>query len=228
MMNAGRDFYEKKFHFDEDVCIGIDEKRLQNFFKEVKFNETNKYLDIGCGVGWALNYVSSKGIKGKKYIGFDISKKAISLAEKNLNPEIIVLVADGENLPFPDSYFNSVFSLGTIEHFPTPARGLEEIQRVTEKNGQVLLVVPNSYWILNKLKIYKGTEQPQEMLATLGEWGRLFQKYRLKVKKIRKDVGPKILKNKKLLGIIKRLLLKFTIILPTLFAYQFIFICKKI
>ncbi|GAH42572.1 unnamed protein product, partial [marine sediment metagenome] len=88
-------------------------------------------------------------------------------------------------------------------------------------------VVPNSYWVLNKLKLYKGTEQPQEMLATMGEWARFIQKHNLDVEEIRKDIGPKILKNKKPIGVLKRLILKFTIALPTLFAYQFIFICRR-
>ena len=56
---------------------------------------------------------------------------------------------------------------------------------------------------------------------------RFIQKHNLDVEEIRKDIGPKILKNKKPIGVLKRLLLKFTIALPVLFAYQFIFICRR-
>jgi len=222
-MNTDREFYEREYHYDEDVAV-IDERRIKHFFKEIKFNKVNRFLDIGCGVGWALKYCFNKGLK---CFGFDISIKAIGLTKKNLNPEIEILVADGKKVPFADETFDFVSSLGTIEHFSSPAKGLEEIERVTKKGGQILLVVPNSYWILSKFKLYKGTEQPQEMLATLGEWGRLIQKHKLEVKKIRKDIGLKIFKNRNPMGILERILLKFTLILPKLFAYQFIFICTK-
>ena len=222
-MNTGREFYEQEYHYDEDVEV-IDQKRLQRFFKHVDFSRIHIFLDVGCGVGWALRYCFDKTIK---CVGFDISEKAIYLSKNILHQRITTLVADGEKLPFKDGTFDLISSLGTIEHFSSPTKGLEEIKRVTKKGGQILLVVPNSYWVLNKVKLYKGTEQPQEMLATLGEWARFIQKYNLDIKDIRKDIGPKILKNKKPIGVLKRLLLKFTITLPVLFAYQFIFICRR-
>lgn len=222
-MKSSREFYEKEYHYDEDVAV-IDERRIKHFFKEIKFDKVNRFLDIGCGVGWALRFCYNKGVK---CIGFDVSEKAIHLSKKILNPEIGTLIADGEKLPFADESFDLVSAFGTIEHFSSPAKGLEQIKRITKKNGQMLLVVPNSYWILNKLMLYKGTEQPQEMLATLGQWVRFIQKHQFKVEKVSKDLGPKIFKNRKPIGVIKRVLLKFSLILPKLFAYQFIFICRK-
>jgi len=222
-MESGREFYEKTYHYEEDIIV-IDERRIEHFFKKVKFSEVARFLDIGCGVGWALRYCFNKGIK---CVGFDISEKAIYLSRDILPQRITTLVADGEKLPFKNGTFDLISSLGTIEHFSSPTKGLEEIKRVTKKGGQILLVLPNSYWVLNKVKLYRGTEQPQEMLATMGEWARFIQKHNLDIKEIGKDIGPKILKNKKPTGIIKRLFLKFTIALPTLFAYQFVFICRR-
>lgn len=222
-MRSAREFYDKEYHYEEDVTV-IDQRRVKHFFKEVKFSEVNRYLDIGCGVGWALKYCFNKGIK---CVGFDISEKAIYLSRDILPQRITTLVADGEKLPFKNGTFDLVSSLGTIEHFSSPAKGLEEIKRITKKGGQILLVVPNSYWVLNKVKLYRGTEQPQEMLATMGEWARFIQKHNLDIKEIGKDIGPKILKTKKPTGILKRLFLKFTIALPILFAYQFVFICRR-
>ena len=222
-MHKGSEFYEKEFHYEEDIAV-LDEKRLRHFFKNVDFSQVTKFLDVGCGVGWALKYCYNKGVK---CVGFDIAERAIRLSKKILDPEIETLIADGENLPFADNNFDLVSSLGTIEHFSSPATGLKEIYRITKMKGLVLLIVPNSYWILNKLMLYKGTEQPQEMLATLGQWARFLQKHKLKAEKVTRDVGPKIMKNKNIVGIIKRLLLKITLIMPLCFAYQFIIICRK-
>jgi len=222
-MHTGREFYEKEYHYDEDVVV-LDNKRIEHFFEQVKFSNVKRYLDIGCGVGWALKYCFNKGLE---CVGFDIAERPIRLSRDILSQEVKTLVANGEQLPFPAEHFDLISSLGTIEHFTSPSQGLKEIARVTRTGGQVLLVVPNSYWILNKLTFYKGTEQPQEMLATLGQWIGFIEKHNLKVEKTTRDIGPKVFKNRNPLGIIKRLLLKSTLIMPVAFAYQFIFVCRK-
>lgn len=222
-MHRAREYYEKEYHYDEDLAV-IDEKRIARFFRSVRFITGNRVLDIGCGVGWALQYCFQKGLQ---CVGFDISERAIRLAKSILGDNISALVADGEHLPFASSSFDIVSSLGTIEHFSSPTRGLGEISSISKEGSQILLVVPNSYWLLNKTKFYTGTEQPQEMLATIGQWARLFRRHGLIVQSIGKDIGPRVLKNKHPLGILKRAVLKITIALPVSLAYQFVFVCRK-
>ena len=222
-MKSIRTFYEQHYHYEEDITV-IDKRRMSHFFKSVNLKSVHNYLDIGSGVGLALQYCYERGLN---CYGFDISERAIRLSRTVIHPDIKMVVADGERLPFKDESFELVSCLGTLEHFLHPIQGLKEIVRVTKKGGQVLIVVPNSYWLLNKLSLYKGTEQPQETLLTLPQWAKFFQPY-LKIKNIDKDIGPKILKNRNIIGIIKRLLLKFTIALPVSFAYQFIFVCIKV
>ncbi len=222
-MYTEREFYESEYHYDEDIAVQ-DKKRIPRFFKNIQFRKAYNILDIGCGAGAALSFCHERGLR---CFGFDISQRAIRLSQLKAEAGVTTLVADGERLPFGSQSFDIVSSLGSIEHFSSLHRGLEEINRVTKRGGQVLLVVPNSYWLLNKFRLYKGTEQPQEMLATIGEWARLFRKHRLTVQKIGKDIGPRILKNRKPIGLVKRVLLKTTIALPLSFAYQFIFVCRK-
>lgn len=221
IVTTGREFYERDYHYDEDI-VAPDTIRIARFFKSIDFTTTRKFLDIGCGAGAALNYCAQRGLQ---CFGFDISARAIKLSRHSTKAE--TLVADGEWLPYHSSFFDIISSLGSIEHFSEVEQGLKETSRVIKKNGQVLLVVPNSYWILNKLQIYKGTEQPQETLATIGEWARLFRKYGLTVQTVGKDIGPRIFKNRHPLGILKRALLKITLALPKAFAYQFIYVCRK-
>jgi ubiquinone/menaquinone biosynthesis C-methylase UbiE len=222
-VSTGREFYERNYHYEEDITLP-DKKRIARFFENIHFTEDQLYLDIGCGAGAALNFCAQHGVQCH---GFDISFRAIKLGRPSTNPDIATLVANGEKLPYRSSLFDIVSSLGSIEHFSSVERGLQETSRVTRKGGQVLLVVPNSYWLLSKLQLYKGTEQPLEMLATIGQWVRLFNRYGLSVQKIGMDFGPRIMKNHHPLGILKRALLKITIALPKSFAYQFVFVCQK-
>jgi SAM-dependent methyltransferase len=219
-----RDFYEKEYHFEEDVEI-LNIRRIHHFFKNIRYQPGFLCLDIGSGVGGALKYCDTMGML---CVGFDISMRAIKLSQSIISSSTRTLVANGEHLPFPDNFFDIVSSLGVIEHFHDPERGVHEIHRVLKKNGQALLVVPNSYWIMNHLHLYTGTEQPQEMLATYYQWGRLFYQHGLQPVAVSSDLGPSVFKNKKRLGIIKRLLLKITFLLPVQFAYQFIFVCRKV
>lgn len=222
-MHTERDFYESEYHYGEDIAAP-DKKRIRRFFRNIRFRKACNFLDIGCGAGAALSFCHKRGLK---CFGFDISQKAIRLSRLTAEAGVTTLVADGEKLPFSSQIFDIVSSLGSIEHFSSIQEGLDEINRVTRRGGQVLLVVPNSYWLLNKLRLYKGTEQPREMLATMGEWARLFHNHRLTVQQIGKDAGPRILKNRKPISLVKRLLVKTTIALPLPFAYQFIFVCRK-
>jgi ubiquinone/menaquinone biosynthesis C-methylase UbiE len=222
-MIKAKEYYDSTYHYEEDITTGLDPKRLHHFFKKVDFHAMTDYLDIGCGAGLALEYCHQYGLRAT---GFDISRRAILTAKKILPKSIMLLVADGEKLPFKDRSFDLASSLGTIEHFPSPCLGIKEIVRVGKKNGTVLFIVPNSYLILNKLRVYKGTEQPQEMLATMGEWARLFKSCGMEVLTVSKDIGPKIFKNLKITGVIKRAILKITLLLPVQFAYQFVFLCR--
>lgn len=219
-----REFYEKEYHFDEDIEV-LDFRRIRHFFKKVCLTKKKRYLDVGSGVGWALKYCHDQELT---CVGFDISTRAIRLSEKLLPKTIQTLVADGEKLPFSSASFDIVSSLGVIEHFNNPADGIIEIHRILKPGGYALVVVPNSFWILNKLHVYTGTEQPQEMLASYEQWGRMFYKHGLKLCNVSSDIGPKIFKNKNIIGIVKRLLLKITLLLPVQFAYQYIFVFKKI
>lgn len=218
-----RDYYNRLYHFKQDARL-LDFKRMKNFLSGLKIKPGSRYLDIGCGVGGALAVAKAKGAE---CYGMDISLTALSTAKGLVSKEIDLVLGEGEYLPFKDEVFDYVSVIGSLEHFRDPKAGLEEIKRVCLPSARVCLAVPNSYGILNKLGIYRGTNQPQEILATLSEWVRYIKESGYKTISIGSDRGPQILKNKKPHKIVERLLLRFTKCLPLSFAYVFIFICEK-
>src|SRR4030043_629430 len=102
VMKNGRNFYEKQYHFDEDIAV-LDDKRIANFFRFLKVKKDDLYLDVGCGVGRALAFCEKLGCR---CLGFDISERAIRLAQTLVGRDIQVMVADGENLPFINNLFD--------------------------------------------------------------------------------------------------------------------------
>lgn len=91
-------------------------------------------LEVGSGPGrWSQIY------KGQEYIGVDLDRRSAVYAHSKYGCDVIV--GDARHLPFRDKVFDSVFSLGTVEHFPETSISISEQVRVSK--GRVLISVPN-------------------------------------------------------------------------------------
>jgi len=104
--------------------------------KKFKIKPKSKLLDIGCGRGEFLKGFIDSGLKG---YGVDRSQSA-----KKYCPEAELFIADleKEKLPFPDNYFDVVYSKSVIEHFYYPEKLVEEIYRVLKPGGMVITMCP--------------------------------------------------------------------------------------
>lgn len=93
----------------------------------------DKILDIGCGKGFQL-YELTKLMPGVEVFGIDLSDYAI----ENAQPEIRgrLQVGNANSLPFPDKYFDFVFSITTLHnlHNYDLDKALREMERVGKKN----------------------------------------------------------------------------------------------
>ena len=80
-------------------------------------------LDFGCGRGEFLNGFIDMGVKGH---GVDMTEAANKFC-----PDAQIKKADIENdgLPYPENYFDVVFSKSVIEHFHNPDIMIKEIYR---------------------------------------------------------------------------------------------------
>jgi len=218
-----REYYEESYHYEQDAQ-GIDKRRFERFLGCLTARPGARYLDIGCGVGWTLSWAKTVGLQA---FGIDFSYRALKLGHERVDRKHLFVQGDGMSLPFDDESFELISALGVVEHFPSPERGIAEIARVCRKGGEAVLVVPNSMGILGKARVYAGTEQPDEFRFSCQEWRAMIDRAGMSVVNIRKDYGPRILKDYQPLKILVRSLLKSTVFLPYYFTYQFIFCCRK-
>lgn len=86
------------------------------------------YLEVGVGTG---RFAQTLGIK----MGVDPSAELLEFARRR---GIEVMQASGENLPFPDGSFGTVFLLTTWEFLKEPERVLKEICRVLKSEGMLV------------------------------------------------------------------------------------------
>ncbi len=91
-----------------------------------------RILDAGAGEG---NY---KRYFGKhRYVGLDLG-----IGDAAWNYSRLDVIADLENLPFPDASFDACINIVTLEHVSDPRRVLGEIARSLKPGGRLLLAAP--------------------------------------------------------------------------------------
>jgi len=112
-----------------------------------------RVLEVGCGMGLGIRFLRDDGIEA---YGIDIPCLARFWARAGNDPAHFIN-CDGARMPFPDGYFDAVYTLGTIEHIGTKAGHYtlkddywdtrvafaKEMLRVTKKTGRLLVTCPN-------------------------------------------------------------------------------------
>jgi len=92
-----------------------DDSVLESYFKQLKVENTDKFLDYGCGSGRLYPIYEkhiSEGINN--YIGLDISKVCLEHAAekyKGLKIGDNLKEFDGIDIPFSDNVFDKIFVL---------------------------------------------------------------------------------------------------------------------
>jgi len=89
-------------------------------------------LEVGCGLGDLIQYLSKNGRVVK---GIEISDYAV---KKCREEGLDVIKADAQNLPFEDNSFDCVVSQHTLEHCDDPVKAVRESIRVGKKVVHIL------------------------------------------------------------------------------------------
>lgn len=117
----------------------VDEIETKAVFDLLAPLPNMKILDVGCGTG---NYSIKLAKLGCLVTGIDISKEMLLVAKnkcKDLNIQIDLILGDVESLPFSDNSFDAVVSVAVLEFVRDKYKAIEEMFRVTKRNGKVVI-----------------------------------------------------------------------------------------
>jgi SAM-dependent methyltransferase len=113
--------------------------RAEEFNRVRHFFEPGiRVLEIGGGTGYQASLIASTGA----------AVDSIDVAEPLPGVETYfpVRIYDGQTLPFPDDYFDVVFSSNVLEHIPDLKTMFSEIQRVLKSDGRAIHILPTPVW----------------------------------------------------------------------------------
>jgi len=104
-------------------------------------------LDVGCGNGWLASITN--GLK-TEYLGLEpsreIVKKAWELKQiKGRSASATFIIASATHIPIRNSSIPLIVFNHVLEHILNDKLALDEISRISKKDGRMFLAVPNHY-----------------------------------------------------------------------------------
>ena len=132
---------------DENIHTPSISKDLKKILSERNFSNL-EHLDIGCGNGFITKIINKFF---KKTTGIDLSNEGIKLAKrkskkfKNLNflnigPEILIK---------KQIKYDVITAIEVIEHQYDPFKFMNDLEKLSKKNGYVLITTPYHGYIKN-------------------------------------------------------------------------------
>ncbi len=120
----------------------IDEAEARrSFIKGLALRPDSRVLEIACGTGRDSQYLAgSLGVNGELHLQ-DISRGMLLKCREKLSgasARIEFVKGNACFLPFPDGYFDAVFSFGGLGVFGDIAKSLKEMVRVSKVGAKVI------------------------------------------------------------------------------------------
>lgn len=143
--NGKRDYVDVVYNEDVRPLTSYPRKLASYLFKRFEMRPGDRLLDIGCGRGEFLKGFIDCGIQGSAVDQSDVALRYCS------NAEIKISDIENQGIPYPDNYFDFVYSKSVIEHFYYPENMVREMFRILKPGGLAITLCPS--WEYN-FRIY--------------------------------------------------------------------------
>jgi SAM-dependent methyltransferase len=150
---CGFQFFDPKLAGDEEFYDGLHANRSDYYAPDRPENQRNtefalehgyqSMLDVGCGVGFALDTAKRAGLKT---YGIEMSRAALAVASAKGHTVFPVLL---ENLaPEWEGKFDLISLNQVLEHVPDPVVLVRQCVRYLSARGAIAIAVPSAAGVL--------------------------------------------------------------------------------
>jgi len=164
----------------------------QDLIDLISLKDDVRFLDVGCGTGWAIGQ-AIKAVNGKGiFYGVDLSDKMIDKAKLNFGEtsNVHFIKANAELIPLEGNFFDIIICTNSFHHYLNPDKSLKEFHRLLKTSGKVYILDPTADSIFLKWidKIVKRLEPEHVKIYSTKEFINLFNLAGLKYS------GPLVIK----------------------------------
>lgn len=156
------EYYEKEYYQKESALYlkKYTERQIEEIRNEVEMmfqpiasrfdifsNRKCSLLELACGEGWTMDFFCKKGWD---VTGIDLSKEGISVHNSHLLQKENVTFIQGDVFEEikkikDEKKFDVIWLCNMLEHIPNPDILMEAIKPLLNKNGIVMVRVPNDF-----------------------------------------------------------------------------------
>lgn len=124
------------------IIEGITKRCIKESISSLK---GKKVLDAGCGTGRNISTFLELG--AEEVYGFDYTLEMLEFAKKRFseNPKVKLSVGDVQNLNYKDEFFDVTGCFKALAHVPNIQKAVNELARVTKKEGLLFLEFYSPY-----------------------------------------------------------------------------------
>lgn len=145
-------------------------KRLAKLLKKCGFSD-GKILDVGCGFA-SVPIEIAKVFPNVEIIGIDLGNSILDIGQTLVNKaglteRIILKKGDAQDLQFEKNSFDVVINSFLLHIVEKPLLMLNEIERVTKSNGQILITDLRRGFLANFIKKFRTAFTLEEALDTI-------------------------------------------------------------
>ena len=163
---TGSEMDYKDYYRDNRTYITQGNTRIESIITITKELEPQNLLDVGCGNGYLLSQLSSCTTSVLQGVDvYDLMPEGWSYTSADITA----------GLPFGNSGFDMVILGEVIEHVPNPDFLLEEIWRVLQPCGWVIITTPNLASWTNRILLAFGIQPLFTETSSRTNLGRRFK-----------------------------------------------------
>ena len=124
---------------DNDDLLGtVSQPNSVDLLNNHSNDKKIEIVDIGCGTGLVGKFLKDKGYLF--YDGLDISEEMLEIAKSRGYRHLSVGSLQNK-LPYGNDSYDAVFCVGVFTHGHVNSNGLDELIRITKKDGFIIFTI---------------------------------------------------------------------------------------